>query len=235
MTTNGLNTGGGRHDMSHEDSSTRTRLLGPQRRRQIVEVTVDLVRKYGVQGATTARIAAETGVSEKALYNYFPTRRDMLVAAADLVMQAAMIIFETGPETDAVTRLRSIMEKQLQRASTTTGQYVYPLFEFLGAAPELGLRDHIAQAHRRHLDIVVAIVRAGIADGSLRKDVDADQVAWEVFATLFGTDGSYLVGNDVKKTASYCEVMFERLLRDITPEPQSDPCSSQTSLPDLSM
>jgi AcrR family transcriptional regulator len=46
-----------------------------ERQREIVDVTVKLLGKYGVEGTTVSRIAAAAGIARGALYQHFPNRR----------------------------------------------------------------------------------------------------------------------------------------------------------------
>ena len=58
-----------------------------EKQQRIVDAVLSLVAKHGVQGTTTARIAATVGVSEPTIYRTFRNRREMLLAAADKVWQ----------------------------------------------------------------------------------------------------------------------------------------------------
>ena len=57
------------------------------RKRQIVEVTLGLIAKYGLQGATMSRIAAGAGIRQASLYTHFASRRAILLAALDAVYE----------------------------------------------------------------------------------------------------------------------------------------------------
>ena len=54
-----------------------------ERQREIVEATVHLIGKYGVQGTTVSRIAQAAGIARGALYQHFPNREAVLDAALD--------------------------------------------------------------------------------------------------------------------------------------------------------
>ena len=71
-------------DPSREPLSNRwKRMTDDEKRERIVDAVTSIVGKDGVQGATTARIAATVGVSEPTLYRTFRDRKGMLLAAAD--------------------------------------------------------------------------------------------------------------------------------------------------------
>jgi AcrR family transcriptional regulator len=49
-----------------------------ERERAIVAAAMDLIAKKGVDGATTAEIARRAGVTEKTLFRYFPSKKDLV-------------------------------------------------------------------------------------------------------------------------------------------------------------
>jgi AcrR family transcriptional regulator len=49
-----------------------------EKERAIVAAAMDLIAKRGVDGATTAEIARRAGVTEKTLFRYFPSKKDLV-------------------------------------------------------------------------------------------------------------------------------------------------------------
>jgi len=58
---------------------TAARMTGAERKKRIVEATTEVVAKYGVQGATTSRIAAASGIAEALakVYKATPLLREL--------------------------------------------------------------------------------------------------------------------------------------------------------------
>ena len=54
-----------------------TRMRAADRRRQLLDVASRLFADLGYHGATTARLAAEAGVTEPILYQHFADKRDL--------------------------------------------------------------------------------------------------------------------------------------------------------------
>jgi AcrR family transcriptional regulator len=61
---------------------TRTRLKPSERREQLTEVAKEIILKQGMHAATMKRIAAQAGVSETQVYNYFGSQERLFVALA---------------------------------------------------------------------------------------------------------------------------------------------------------
>jgi AcrR family transcriptional regulator len=65
------------------------RMTGVQPKQLIVDVTAALVAQYGVEGTTIVRSVSAAGISEKTLYSHLANRKDILVAALNVVFERA--------------------------------------------------------------------------------------------------------------------------------------------------
>jgi TetR/AcrR family transcriptional regulator len=65
------------------------RLSGDQRRRQLIEVAIDLFSRRGFNGTTTKEIAAAAGVTEAIIFRHFATKRDLYSAILDTRCQSS--------------------------------------------------------------------------------------------------------------------------------------------------
>jgi TetR/AcrR family transcriptional regulator len=186
-----------------------------ERRAQIIEVVLSLVDKFGVQGTTTARIAAAAGVTEPTLYKYFENRREMLLAALDMVFDHAEEVVSSSREVDAVERLRMIGQYHTRETNAKRLGFVNPLFELMVAPPETGLRDRVRSRNLVVIDALAAIVEEGKAQGRIRRDVDAKRIAWRVMGFYWFEDVSSLMDLSEVVTEGVSEEMFEGILSDI--------------------
>ena len=60
--------------------------LWASRTEQIIDAAARLFAKYGYADADTQLLADELGVGKGTIYRYFPSKRDLFLAAADRVM-----------------------------------------------------------------------------------------------------------------------------------------------------
>lgn len=92
---------------------------------RLLAATVDCLNDRGYAGTTTAAICAEAGVSQGALFRYFPTRLAVLVATAEHVAEANVAAFRDlvdAPvaDVDQLTRLLGhLREIVLSRSNQT--------------------------------------------------------------------------------------------------------------------
>ena len=191
------------------------RLTGEERKAQIVEVTLQLISAHGVQGTSTKRIAAAAGVSEATLYRHFASRNDIFLAALDAVYERVYDLIDSSEGPDAVTRLRAIGCGHLELHSSQHADFVFPLFEFIAAPPELGLRGTLGRKQAKAVAAIAAIVAGGIADGSVRGDVDPERAAWELISVFWLRDVAYLMdlGRSVYEGSS---VLMDTILHSIS-------------------
>jgi AcrR family transcriptional regulator len=86
----------------------KPRMAAAARRRQIAEITVDIVARYGVQATTTSRIADAAGVTQSALYRHFPSRNAMLLAALDVLYERIHAVIRSSEQGTVRERLHAI-------------------------------------------------------------------------------------------------------------------------------
>jgi AcrR family transcriptional regulator len=187
-----------------------------ERRQQIIETTMELVARYGVQGTTTSRIAASVGVSEAALYRYFGSRTEILLAALDLVYERIFRVIHSADQENVLERLRGIARVHSRVLPSDTDGFVYPLFEFVAAAPEVGLREALADRQRKAIKAIADIIEEGKAQGTIAPEVDSEQAAWELTGVYWTRDISYLMGLTEYLDANRGEQMLTRILDSIS-------------------
>ena len=191
------------------------RMSAAERKAQIVEVVLKLVDKHGVPGTTTARIARAAGVTEPTLYKYFHNRRDMLLAALEVVFDRAEEAVRSSDEADAVERLRRIGAYHTRETNAKRLGFVNPLFEFMVAPSETGLRDTVRRRNLVVVDELAAIVDEGKAQGRIRPEIDSRRAAWRVMGFYWFEDVSSLMDLPEVVAEGLSEEMFDRILSDI--------------------
>jgi AcrR family transcriptional regulator len=151
-----------------------------EKRGRIVDAVLQAIAKHGVQGTTTARIAAAAGVSEPTIYRTFRSRQEMLLAAADRVWQQRRDELESFEAVDAMDHLRKICEHHTVGIQKT--RVVRFLTELAVAPASDGLREHLRDQQLGEAQRFAAIVEEGKAQGCIRPDVDSQEIAWRIMA-----------------------------------------------------
>jgi AcrR family transcriptional regulator len=170
------------------------RLKGPERKAQVVQVTLDVIAERGVQGTTLERIAGAAGVTRAALYAHFASKREIMVAALDVLFEKIRTVHNSANNPNALERIREIGVQHSRLLGSQREGFVFPLFEFMAAPPEEGLREELRTRHLDRMREVAEIVREGQVQGTIAPDVDPYQVAWLMASRAWTEDVATLIG-----------------------------------------
>lgn len=144
-------------------SAPAVRRTQQERREQtigrILDATIASLAELGYTATTIGEVRRRSGVSSGGVFRHFPTRLDLMIAAADAVRERQFANFQAGlaalgdERADAVESVRVCLEllRTACRAPMNAAWY-----ELLGAAcTDAALRDHLApMAERYHAQIV---------------------------------------------------------------------------------
>ncbi len=190
-----------------------------EKRRRIVEAVLSLVTKHGVQGATTARIAATVGVSEPTLYRTFRSRKDMLQAAADRIWQERHDQLEAFDASDAMEHLKKACEFHTVGIKKTL--CVRFLTELAVAQEGDGLQDYIRGLLLGDVQHLAEIVEEGKAQGCIRSDVDPWETAWRIMAVYWLEAMARLHGLEDQVLSGFSSRRFQNVLNEIAAGPSA--------------
>ena len=151
--------------------------------------------RHGFQAASLETILARAGVTKGALYHHFPDKAALGYAVVEEVVRGLMLTRWLGPleqdEGDAVTGLRRVLRQRAENLTSRETELGCPLNNL---AQEMSPLD---QRFRRAIDAVFEAWRAGFAqvlergqaEGTVRQDVDPNQVAAFIVAAAEGSYG----------------------------------------------
>jgi AcrR family transcriptional regulator len=165
------------------------------RRDKILEVTLRLVADEGIEGATTARIAAAASVSEGTLYRMFGSKRGILLAAVDKVHDNFLGLMEASRRDNPLEMLEEL--GRLHTASMVASgvdHFIAPLFAFMTAPAHTGLREAMAKGQQKIVDAYTEILESGKPQGLIPAGADVRQAAWMITAVFWAEDLCSLVG-----------------------------------------
>jgi len=156
--------------------SASRRAASEEKRRRILEGARVCFGRDGYAGATVARIAAEAGVSNGLLYQFFRNKDHLFAVVLEEVMRdwvRAMV--PRDAESSATEKLDGMLRRSVEFCRTT------PLL------PALLSRDRALQLQRiagaipsrvdAHRELVASILDEGIARGELQPDLDVHGTA----------------------------------------------------------
>ena len=193
----------------------RTVMTKAERQKQIADVTLKLVARYGVHGATISRIAAGVGVSRAALYKSFPNREAMLEAALDLLIERVPRWIARSSGDTVFDHVMDMGNQFGPLGLSEFESFTHPWFQFAAASGTGKLTGELAKRQLVFVRDFAVLIEQGKRDGSIREDVDANLVAWSLMMWAWAADVARLVGlEQVMGTATEVEI-FRRMLGDI--------------------
>jgi len=186
------------------------------RRSQIIDSAIGLMSDHGVSGATTARIAADVGVSEPTLYRHFKNKQEILLSALDVIAVRLMFFSASAASeaNDVVERVR-LMSGAIYDFGISNPEETRVLWEAISATRDEEMRESLRTKFTLMLKLVEGVLAEGISQGEIREDIDVSLTAWEI-ASLGNT--LYLaltLGLENELTKDKAMQAIERLLDSI--------------------
>jgi AcrR family transcriptional regulator len=134
------------------------------------------------------------GVTHPALYSHFANRRELFLAALDVLFDRIRKVHQASTQKNALERLREISTYHTKVVASSEDGFLFPLFEFMAASPEEGLREALGVRQRALAKELADIVREGQEQGTIRADADPEQVGWLITSRHWTEDVAVLMG-----------------------------------------
>lgn len=188
---------------------------GEETRRAILDRATTLASRIGIEGLTIGSLASTLGLSKSGLYAHFQSKEalqlQVLEFASELFSERVLRPALRAPRGEP--RLRALFERWQAWATQNPKQSGCI---FVGAAVELDdrpsvLRDRLVAMQKDWLELLANVVRTGIDEGHFRKDVDPEQMAYELNGATLGFHHAYRLMRD-PQAQERAERQFERLL-----------------------
>lgn len=161
---------------------------GEETRQAILDRAASLASQLGLEGVSIGRLAQELQLSKSGLFAHFNSKESLQVeilrhtakAFVDRVIRPAL----KAPRGER--RARALFDAWLgwARADLLKGGCL-----FVAAATELDdregpVREELVRQQRDWLELVANVARTAVAEGQFRPDLDADQLAHDMYGVM---------------------------------------------------
>ncbi|MDQ6920428.1 MAG: TetR/AcrR family transcriptional regulator [Candidatus Dormibacteraeota bacterium] len=152
------------------------------RRHALVEAAFNQIAERGFEGLRTREVAAEVGVNIATLHYYFPTKEALIRGVVELSMQRfRSTLTPHGSSADQLrNHLRAV--RRLLRDEPRLGAVMAELA--LRSARDPVIAGIMEETNAAWHHTVRGLLRRAARDGHLRAEMDSDDVASLVLATL---------------------------------------------------
>jgi TetR/AcrR family transcriptional repressor of nem operon len=170
------------------EASDRPRLTskGARTRARIVEEAAVLIHERGVAGTTLGDVQVAAEVSGSQMYHYFPDKNELVQAVIDY--QGDTIVNEQRHALGRANGIEAWRNMVITAAKRTKGERGCPLGSLVGQLAESDpeARALIAAGFDQWAAAIADRLRSLHSDGKLPPDVDPDDLAVTLLATLQG-------------------------------------------------
>jgi len=171
------------------------RMSGPERKQQIVQAAISIMAEQGIPGTTTRRIAEKVGVSEPALYKYFPGKKELLLEALEEVGNRFVnTLTDAIDEEDSVPDRIYAMSNALYEFVMDHPEESMLLFETITAARDPEIRAALSDKLIQYTGLLSGMFEAGKREGTVRKDLDTTVAAWQIMSLGITLVFAFLLG-----------------------------------------
>ncbi len=188
---------------------------GDSTRAAVLRHAVSLASVQGLEGLSIGRLAELSGLSKSGLFSHFGSKEALQQSVLESVVEEfrCHVIRPALRESTGIARLRRLFTAWLDWTAAEERSGGCPL---LGAATELDdrpgeLRDYLVARQRAWLECIAVIANRAVVEGSLRGDLDVEQLAFEFNGIGLGFNFAHRLLCDRRATAR-AHAAFERLL-----------------------
>jgi AcrR family transcriptional regulator len=157
----------------------KKRLPAYERKKQILLSAVKVFSRSNYQAARVADIAAEAGISEAAVYKHFPSKKAVYLEILSHMSERIITFWqeEVDKKTDALEALRNMGLTYFNRM-TRHPEEVRVQFKAIAEVNDEAIAERLRQDHKSYRDFVSKVLKKGIEQGRVRREVDVDALAW---------------------------------------------------------
>jgi len=162
--------------------------VSDQRKVQILNAAESIFTKKGFDEARMDDIAEETGLSKGAVYLYFKSKDDLIIAILDRIFQNEFkqredLEQDGSSASEAIWKLTDTIANDIVRLLRLIPIiYGFLALAFRNKYVQRALKEYI----NRYLNILIPVIQRGIDSGELRQ-TDAREVAIAAGAIIEGT------------------------------------------------
>ena len=194
-----------------------------ERTRQfILEKTADIFNTKGYAGTSLADLTEATGLTKGSIYGNFANKEDVALAAFDYNLSLVTQAVQERMQQTATCYQKLFVYAQVYHNFIRTSFPVggCPILNTAIEADDTNnlLKNRAAKAILNWKKTIVELIKAGVASGEFRSDVEPDQTALSIIALL---EGGIMIARVTNSLASLDKVLktVEMLLNQLRASP----------------
>jgi AcrR family transcriptional regulator len=158
------------------------RLRGQLTRRRVLEHTVDLARREGLEALTIGRVAEGNAITKAGLLGHFPSKADLQLSTVDAGRAGfiADVVAPASGRPEGIERLGALLRRWIDHgAQQPGGCFIASIAAEFDARPG-AVRDRIAAMVHEWLQVLEGMIRRATRIGEIKAGTDARRLAFEL-------------------------------------------------------
>ncbi|MFF2549567.1 TetR/AcrR family transcriptional regulator [Nocardia sp. NPDC058058] len=190
----------------------RRRKRGDERREQIIDEALKTFADNGYRNASIAEIAERCGLSQPGLLHYFPNKAALLAAVLDYRdrLDYDRLGFDRQLRgIEALDRLVRLVEHNMHVPGLVQ---LFTVVTSEAVTADHPARDWVVNRYRTFERFLARALDDGIADGTLRPDIDTAALARQIFAMMDGLQLQWLLDPENVDMAALFRAYIDELI-----------------------
>jgi AcrR family transcriptional regulator len=183
-----------------------------ERRRQLTEAAVRVVRRDGVRGLTTRKVAEEAGAPLASIHYAFGTKEDLVEAAIRTVIDDMVgpVIAAVDTEQGLATAIRSLVEAYWR--ALTEGHLPELVFSDLFAVGDDRAKRFARAEYDRYRSLTEDMLRTAVEAEGVPPAVPVEQLARLLVLCTDGVLMQYALDEDSERAEADLQAVGEALI-----------------------
>ena len=160
------------------------RLPAGERREQIISCSIDALARSNYQKMRVADVAELVGVSEAAIYKYFPTKKRLFLAVLRYLSDGLInnLSLAIQGETDTIEAIRKAATA-FTNADVNPPKHVRIRSKAIAEVDDSEISAELQRDHLAFVLLLRGIVENGVRQGAFRSDLNVDTIVLLLDAT----------------------------------------------------
>ena len=159
--------------------------MSTHRQQEIIDASLDLISKQGIQGLTIKNLSKKIGITEPAIYRHFDNKICILLAILDYFKEKSEAMFsqQANSNDNSLQRIERIFQGHFM-AFEKMPSLVSVIFSEEIFRNEPTLQQKIVDIMDRNSGVIKAIVAEGQAKGEIKSEVESKYLTLIIIGAL---------------------------------------------------
>ncbi len=154
------------------------------RRKQIIEISLEIIKEGGIQKLTIKEISKQIGISEQAIYRHFDNKLEILILIIQYFNEKLRDSFEPkNKDESTLEQIRSMAASHIKLLDSHPAMAVVIFGEEI-FQNESRLADEVRNALNKRIDHITKLIKGGQAADEIKSNYSAENLSFMFLGSL---------------------------------------------------